>query len=147
MLTSIVVFEANTRSSASQGKYSLNFFNYHSLPFKISVPNISQDIAGRSLVNLTKMSKDSVSKTLAVCIAMTADKVVPQQGQGSSEIYPKESNSGNKNNSNELLDTLKYTPRILLWEFNYEDFGNMRKTKDISKNQDLESNISDYISA
>ena len=57
------------------------------------------------LSNLLRVSKKTVSETPLVFPAMISNKTVPQYG--SSDINSKENNRDNKNNSNELLDTLQ----------------------------------------
>ena len=46
------------------------------------------------------MSEVTVSKTSLMFLPINTEKTVPQQGQSSSEINPKENKSGNKTNNN-----------------------------------------------
>ena len=87
------------------GEYFLNFFNYHSLPLKVLVKTVAKTFLVDLLSNLLRVSKKTVSETPLVFPAMISNKTVPQYG--SSDINSKENNSDNKNNSNELLDTLQ----------------------------------------
>ena len=99
------------------------------------------------------MSEETASETPLVFPPMIVDKSIPQQGQGSSEINPKE-NSDNKNIRNELLGILKSFIKNWCHKYDWDSYRDQSRKetesyyKDLGstgKTQDVKSNKSDDI--